>query len=136
MNLILYFPFTSSGISFHLQSNRNYLLIGTVKEISWYGNLVSHYLVKNVYILRIMNVTNTSKISTCQSSIFILLKQNSLYYSCSSIWQKQEEGGRKGRSEEIKKERAQGYIEHKRGLHSFSLTSAQPEVEPPVSILN
>lgn len=44
--------------------------------------------------------------------------------------------GRKGRSEEIKKERAQGYIEHKRGLHSFSLTSAQPEVEPPVSLLN
>lgn len=43
--------------------------------------------------------------------------------------------GRKGRSEEIKKERAQGYIEHKRGLHSFSLTSAQPEVEPPVSLL-
>ena len=43
---------------------------------------------------------------------------------------------RKGRSKEIKKERAQGYIEHKRGLHSFSLTSAQPEVEPPVSLLN
>lgn len=44
--------------------------------------------------------------------------------------------GRKGRSEEIKKERAQGYIEHKRGLHSFSLTSAQPKVETPVSLLN
>lgn len=47
-----------------------------------------------------------------------------------------EGGRRKGRSEEIKKERAQGYIEHKRGLHSFALTSAQPEVEPPVSLLN
>lgn len=44
--------------------------------------------------------------------------------------------GRKGRREEIKKERAQGYIEHKRGLHSFSLTSVQPEVEPPVILLN